>query len=209
MKYLQLTSTKCNGCSPCTCSSDGNYSGNPGNNLTVFDFVGSQTQIDGSLKLIETQKCLQWLILSYCKLIDDNFIATLSDALMQNSSLKLLNLNGCNITSKGAKSIAHLLKTNKTLECIALLDNMATLREEDVVMLLQTIHNYNFTMHKLFLDKPFHTSHKIQKWLKVINNRRQWKKVDSLNITPIDCCSYPKFCHNFISKFGNIAVSLD
>jgi len=130
MKYLQLTSTKFNGCSPCTCISDGNFSDNPGNNLTTLDFIGSQTQIDGSLKLIETQKYLQWLVFSYCKLVDDNFIAMLSEVLIHNTYLKVLNLNGCNITSEGANSIANFLKKNKTLECIYLQDNMSTLREK-------------------------------------------------------------------------------
>jgi len=201
MKYLQLTSTKCNGCSPCTCSSDGNYSDNPGKNLTTLDFIGSQTQIDGSLKLIETQKCLQWLVFSYCKLVDDNFIAMLSEVLMHNTYLKVLNLNGCNITSVGANSIAHFLKINKTLECIYLQDNIPTLREKDITMLLQTIHNYKYTIQSLFLDKQFRISHKIIKQLKLINLRRQWKNVNDLNITPMDCFKFPMFCHSFISSF--------
>ena len=211
LKYLQLPVT-CNSCTHFSCSNNGTYCSdiNSGNSLTVFDFVGSQSQIDGSLKLIETQKCLQWLILSYCKLVDDSFIAMLSDALMHNTCLKVLNLNGCNITSEGAKCIAGFLKKNKTLQCISLQDNMATLREKDTVMLLQTIHNYNFTIQLLILDKLFHISHKIQKQLKIINNRRQWKGVNTLNISLINCfgVNYPKFCNSFILRLGNKTVSV-
>ncbi|XP_065906420.1 protein NLRC3-like isoform X2 [Dysidea avara] len=183
-----------------TCSKYRDHSDNVDDRISVFDVICSQNQIDGTLKLIQTQKHLQWLILSYCKQVDDNFVIKLSDVLMENTCLKMLHLNGCNITGKSIKVIVHLLKKNDILECLDLEDNMATLTEKDIILLLQVIHRCNNTIFLLFLDKVFRTSHKVQELLKDINDCRQQKSVKILYLTLLDCFDYSGVYQRFISK---------
>ncbi|XP_065908559.1 uncharacterized protein [Dysidea avara] len=151
--------------------------------ITVFDVIGSQSRIDGVLKLVQTPQCPQWLILSNCKLVDDDFMAMLSDALMDNNYLKQISLNSCNFNSKNVLSVVRLLKKNRTLECIYLQGNMTTLTEKDVLLLLQTIHHYNDIIYALLIDKIFCTADKVQEQLKIINNVREQKGVTQLRLS--------------------------
>ena len=151
--------------------------------ITVFDVIGSQSRIDGVLKLVQTPQCPQWLILSNCKLVDDDFMAMLSDALMDNNYLKQISLNSCNFNSKNVLSVVRLLKKNRTLECIYLQGNMTTLTEKDVLLLLQTIHRYNDIIYALLIDKIFCTADKVQEQLKIINNVREQKGVTQLRLS--------------------------
>jgi len=171
--------------------------------ISVFDIIGSQSQIDGILKLIQTPMCPKWLVLSNCKQVNDNFMELLSEALINNNYLKQINLNGCNISSKSIVRVAQFLKKNRTLECIYLQDNMATLTEKDVVLLLQTIHHYNDVVFALFLDKIFCTAHKVQEQLQIINDTRQRKEVKQLRLSLLNISGgrikFPKFCQHFIT----------
>ena len=64
------------------------------------------------IQLVQRQKALQWIILSFCKLVDDRFVGKLCKMLERNSSVKMLHLFGCNITSNGIEAIASMLKVN-------------------------------------------------------------------------------------------------
>jgi len=177
-----------------------NYGGNTDDRVSVFDLTCSQNQIDGCLKLIRTQKQLQWLILSYCEQVDDNFVINLSDVLMDNTCLKMLHLKGCNINGKSIRAILLLVKKNNVLECIDLEDNMATLKEKDIILLLQTIRCYNDTIFLLLIDKIFRISCKVQELLKDINDSRQQKGAKKLYLTLLDCFEYSGVFKHLISR---------
>jgi len=103
LKYLT-----CNDLSNNACDKYGNNDASDNDNrISVIDVICSQNQIDGCLKMIQTQKQLKWLILSYCKQVDDNFVTKLSDVLMDNTCLKMLHLCGCNITGTSIKAIVY------------------------------------------------------------------------------------------------------
>ncbi|XP_065906658.1 uncharacterized protein [Dysidea avara] len=55
LKYLT-----CNETFHCKCNKCNNFSGNADNGICVFDLNSSQSKVDGIVKLITTQKCLQW-----------------------------------------------------------------------------------------------------------------------------------------------------
>ena len=166
----------------------------------MLNLLCSQNQIDGCLKLIRTQKQLQWLILSCCEQVDDDFVINLSDVLMDNTCLKMLNLSGCNITGKSIRAIVQLVKKNNVLECIYLQDNIATLEEKDIILLLQMICHCNDTIFLLFLDEIFRTSCKVQELLKNINDGRQQKGAKKLYLTLLDCFEYSGVFKHLISR---------
>ena len=131
------------------------YSNRTDSSIIAFDFSCSQKQTDGLIQVVQNQKALQWIILSFCKLVDNRFIVKLCKAMENNSSVKMLHLFGCNITSNGVKAIARMLQLNSTLQWIGLRENVTTLIVPDLVLLLKTIDRYNDTLYMLILDNEF------------------------------------------------------
>jgi len=139
-------------------------------------------------------------MLSYSKVVNDEFIAEVAKVLEDNTCLIMLHLLGCKVTSNGIKALAQMLRKNTTLEWIGLQDNMTTLKEEDIVLLLQQICNHNDTVFMIFLDNIFHSSHIVQDWLKVINDQRQLKGQEKLNLSLLGCFKYHEICQQLISR---------
>ena len=195
LKYLTLDDTA-------SCSSEmfsqSNRKAESG--ICTFDVDCSQNPIDGSLKLIQTQRNLQWVILSYCKFVDEDFILNLTKVLTGNSYVKMLHLVGCGITSRSMKAIAQMLKKNKALQWIGLSNNRATLTERDIVMLLQTICHHNYTVYMVFLDNVFYTSAKVKVELQIVNQRRQKKGVEKLSLALLDAFKYHETSQWIMSK---------
>ena len=117
----------------------------------------------------------------------------------KNISLKFLHLFGCNITSVGAKAIADMLKENSTLEWIGLRDNEKTLKEEDIVLLLETINSYNTTVYMIILDSIFHEALKVQELLAMVNANRN-NGIEKLCLKIEDSLRFSAIC-NRISSF--------
>ncbi|XP_065907025.1 protein NLRC3-like isoform X2 [Dysidea avara] len=190
-----------------TCNNDPNCSESEkhgcstnSSNICVFDVDCSQNQISGIPKLVHTHKYLRWLILSFSELVNDKFVAEVAEALEDNNSLIMLHLVGCNVTRNGIKAIAHMLKKNNTLEWIGLKDNMTSLKEEDIVLLLQQIRDYNDTIFMIFLDNIFYSSHKVQYHLRAINHQRKLKGQEKLNLSLLSCFKRHEICQQFISR---------
>ena len=161
-------------------------SNNAENSIYTFNVTCSQSQIHGIIEVVRTQHCLQWLILSRCEQVDDDFINDLTNALAQNSCVKMLHLLGCKLNHTCVRAIANMLKTNKTLEWIGLKQNLDHMTENDVVIMLLAIRNSpNKTIYMLMLDKVFHESTRVQIELQKINEKRQENK--KLCLTTIDC----------------------
>ena len=198
LKYLHVThdskifSCKCETCIENTRNTD--------SSICIIDVDGSENQIDGSLKLIQNQKNLQWLILSYCKLVDKDFVCKLSVALTENTCVKMIHLSGCHITSDGMKAIAQMLKKNKTLEWIGLAKNRTTLAEKDIIMLLQAIHHHNNTVYMIFLDNAFYTSEKVKRQLQILNHTRQKQGAEKLSLALLEAFKHHETCQHIVSK---------
>ncbi|XP_065897036.1 protein NLRC3-like isoform X2 [Dysidea avara] len=195
-----LTCSKATDCKCSKCNKDLNISTDK--SICVFDLNSSQSPVDGVVKLVKTQNYLQWIVLSYCKQVDDNFIRELTEALVDNTCLKMLHLIGCNVTGKSVKEITHMLKKNQTLEWIGLKNNLETLKEADIILLVRTIRYHNNTIYMLFLDNVFHTSPIIQGHLTMINVNRQQMNVKKLSLSLLDCFKYHESCQQFVSRFS-------
>ena len=163
----------------CECKKTEDYSDNTNSSIHILNVTCSYSII----KVVKTQKCLQWLILSHCEVTNDNFINLLTATLMKNTCVKILHLLDCNLTHTNLKAIANMLKKNQTLEWIGLKGNVKHMTENDVFLLLRAIHKYNHTIYMLMLDKNFHTSSKVQSLIERINHKRQ--KTNKLCITSI------------------------
>jgi len=174
------------------CSNDGR--------ICLFDVDCSQNDISGIPRIVRTQKCLQWLLLSYSKQANDKLIVKVAEALKDNTCLKMLHLVGCNVTSNGIEAIADMLKVNKTLMWIGLKDNMATLKEDDILMLLQIIRACNDTVVMIFLDNVLYSSRKVQESLNIINEERQLKGKQKLNLSLLGCFKRYEICQRIISR---------
>ena len=170
--------------------------------ICLFDVDCSQNRICGIPTLLCSQKSLQWLILSYSKQTDDKMIAKVSKALEHNTSLIMLHLVGCNVTSKGIEALANMLKKNTTLKWIGLKDNMATLKESDIATLLQTIQNHNDRISMIFLDNILYSPQKIQELLKNINVARKLAGKQELELSLFGCLNFKDHegCQRFISS---------
>jgi len=193
LKYLTHSKSFSSRCEMCI--------DNTNRSISILDIDCSQSQIDGSLKVIQTQQNLQWLILSYCKQVDKEFVSKLSVALASNTCIKMIHLVGCGITSKSIKSIAQMLRKNKTLEWIGLSKNRETLTEKDIIMLLQTIHHYNNTVYIIFLDDTFYMSDKIKGQLQILNHSRRQQGVEKLSLSLLEAFKHHETCQNIMSKF--------
>jgi len=168
--------------------------------ICLFDVDCSQNDISGIPRIVRTQKCLQWLLLSYSKQANDKLIVEVAEALKDNTCLKMLHLVGCNVTSNGIEAIADMLKVNRTLIWIGLKDNMATLKEKDILTLLQIIRAYNDTVVMIFLDNVLYSSQKVQESLNIINEERQLKGKQKLNLSLLGCFKRYEICQHIISR---------
>jgi len=168
--------------------------------ICLFDVDCSQNEISGIPRIIHSQKCLQWLLLSYSKQAGDQLIIEVAEALKENTCLKMLHLVGCNITSNGIEAIADMLKVNETLMWIGLKDNMATLKEEDILTLLRVVQDHNDTVVMIFLDNMLHSSKKVQVRLNIINQERQLKGKQKLNLSLLGCFKRNEICQRIISR---------
>ncbi|XP_065917027.1 protein NLRC3-like [Dysidea avara] len=199
LKYLvceKAPSNKCGKCVACKI--------NPKGSIYVLDINSSHNQVDGSLKLLQPQINLQWLILSFCTSVNDEFVLELAEALAGNTTLKKLHLTGCNVTSNGIKVISHMLKKNKTLSWIGLADNMSKLNENDIAFLLKEIRNHNNTVNMIFMDSVFHTSEIVQEQLQIVNYNRQERGVEKLSLTLLDVFKHRDICQKIFSKLSFI-----
>ena len=195
LKYLS-----CSQNSNCDCKKCSSCCGRTDSSIYAIDVSCSQGQITGLTKVLQVQKSLQWLILSRCSTLDDNFLYDLSRALKDNSCLKMLHLLGCKISSGGIKAIARILLVNTTLEWIGLRDNMDTLKEDDIILLLNIIH-YNNTLVMLMLDNVFYTNPNIKARLKVLNAARHDDQIEPLCLRFLDCIRLHKLCQSLSSCF--------
>ena len=187
LRYLTRNSTN----NKCSSSTNGS--------ICVFDTDCSQSPITGIPRLVRTYQHLQWLILSNSKQVDDKFVAEVAEALEDNTCLQLFHLVGCNITSHSLKTIAHMLQKNKTLQWIGLANNMSTLTEQDIIMLLRTIRHHNNIVFMIFLDNAFHTSDKVQEQLQILNHTREQRGVRKLSLTLMDCFKRREIFERIIS----------
>ena len=141
---------KCLGCDKsegCTCNNCGSFTNRTDDSIFALDVSSSEHSLNGLAKLIKIQRHIKWIIMSRSKCVDDSLMIELSGALKQNTSLIFLHLYACNITSVGVRALADMLKENSTIEWIGLRDNENTLNEEDIILLLETINNYNATTY--------------------------------------------------------------
>ena len=105
LKYL-----RCSKSVDCTCNNCNSFTDRTDNAIYAIDISNSQHPVNGLVTLIKTLKYLQWMTLSWSKLVDDNLITELCEALKQNKCVKILRLFGCNLTSIGTKAIGDMLK---------------------------------------------------------------------------------------------------
>ena len=195
LKYL-----RCSKSVDCPCNNCSSFTDRTDNAIYAVDTSSSQQSVDGLVKLIETQSYIQWMILSRSEFVNDDLIIKLAEALKNNTYLKMLHLLSCNITSVGVKAIADMLKENSTLEWIGLRDNEQTLKEEDAVLLLETIKSYNnTTVYMIILDHIFHEARKVQELLTTVNANRN-NGTEKLCLKIEDSLRFSPIC-NRISKF--------
>ena len=94
LKYL-----RCSKSADCPCNDCSSFTDRTDNAIYAVDTSSNQHSVDGLVKLVETQRYIQWIILSRSEHIDDNLMIGLCEALKVHISLKFLHLFGCNITS--------------------------------------------------------------------------------------------------------------
>ena len=164
------------------------------NCIRMLDVYSSPEHIDGLIRIIHHQNSLEFLILSQSMSFDDSCVVKLSEALCNNTCIKLLHLLGCNINAVGTQALANMLKFNSTLEWIALRDNMFTLDEDSILSFMESIYQHNSTLYMLALDSQFHGRPAIQSCLQKINTKRRHDNKHELCIKLIDCVCYSQIC---------------
>ena len=164
------------------------------NCIRMLDAYSSPEQIDGLLKIIYHQNSLEYIVLSQSASFDVSCVVKLAEALRNNTCVKLLHLLGCNLTAVGIQAIGDMLKSNTTLEWIALRDNMNTLEEESILSLMDSIYQHNNTLYMLVLDSKLHESPAVQSRLQKINSKRSCDNKPQLCIKLIDCVRYSQIC---------------
>ena len=194
LKYL-----RCSKSVDCLCNNCNSFIDRTDNAIYAIDTSSSQYSLDGLVKLVETQRYIEWMVLSRSEFVDYNLMIRLCEALKENTSLKFLHMLGCNVTSVEVKAIADLLKENSTLEWIGLRDNEKTLKEEDIILLLETINSYNTTVYMIILDSIFHEAPKVQELLATVNANRN-NGIEKLCLKIEDSLRFSTIC-NRISSF--------
>ena len=164
------------------------------NCIRMLSVYSNPEQIDGLVKIIHHQNSLEYIVLSQSISCDDSCIVKLSEALCYNTCVRMLHLLSCNLTTVGIEALANALKYNSTIEWIGLRDNRETLKEEDVILLMDSIYHHNSTIYMLVLDSKFHESPAVQSCLQKINNKRHHDNKQELSLTMIDCARYGSVC---------------
>ena len=191
ISLLQYLTCSIEGCDHKTCHHH--------NSIRVLDLYSSPDQIDGLVKIIHHQNSLQYIVLSQSASLDNNCVIKLADALCNNTSVKILHLLGCNLTAVGIQALANMLKSNSTLEWIALRDNRDTMEEDSIISLMETIYHHNSTLYMLALDSKFHERPAVQSCLQKINRKRQEDKTQELCIRIVDCVRYSDICQRLFT----------
>ena len=166
--------------------------------MFALNISSSRRSVDGLVKFIKTHKYLQWITLCLSKLVDDNLITELCKTLKQNTCLKVPRLYECNITGIGTKAIGDMLKENSTLEWIDLRYN-EEIKEEDIILLLDTINSYNTAVYMLIIDSRFHETPKVQELLATINDKRS-NGIEKLRIRLVDAFRFSDTCYRVCRK---------
>ena len=169
------------------------------NCIRMLDVYSSPEKIDGLVKIIHHQNSLEYIVLSQSISCDDSCIVKLSEALYNNTCVKIIHLLGCNLTSVGIQALASMLKFNSTVEWIALRDNRETLVEESVILLLDSIYQHNNILYMLALDSKFHQNPAVQSCLQKINTKRQCENNQVLYLKLVDCVRYSQVCQRFFT----------
>ena len=169
------------------------------NCIRTLDVYSSPEQIDGLVKIIHHQNSLEYIVLSQSISCDDSCIVKLAEALYINTCVKIIHLLGCNLTTVGVQALANMLKYNSTIEWIGLRDNMETLKEEDIILLMDSIYHHNNTLYMLVLDSIFHRSHAVHSCIQKINIKRQHDNKQELSLTMIDCTRFGSVCRRLFT----------
>ena len=169
------------------------------NCIRMLNVFSNPEQIDGLVKIIHHQNSLEYIILSQSISCDDSCIVKLAEALCHNTCVRMLHLLGCNLTAVGIAALANTLKYNSTIEWIGLRDNRDTLKEEDIILLMDSIYHHNNTLYMLALDSIFHESPAVQLYIQKINNKRQHDNKQELSVTMIDCIQFGSICRHLLT----------
>ena len=169
------------------------------NCIRTLDVYSSPEQIDGLVKIIHHQNSLEYIVLSQSISCDDSCIVKLAEALYINTCVKIIHLLGCNLTTVGVQALANMLKYNSTIEWIGLRDNRETLKEEDIILLMDSIYHHNNTLYMLVLDSIFHRSHAVHSCIQKINIKRQHDNKQELSLTMIDCTRFGSVCRRLFT----------
>ena len=169
------------------------------NCIRMLSVYTSPEQIDGLLKIIHHQNSLEYIVLSQSISCDDSCIVKLAEALCYNTCVRMLHLLGCNLTVVGIEALANALKYNSTIEWIGLRDNRETLKEEDIILLMDSIYHHNNTIYMLVLDSKFHGNPAVQSCLQTINIKRHHDNKQELSLTMIDCARYGSVCRRLFT----------
>lgn len=105
--------------------------------LTALSTYISKYQIEYFMMLIQSHCGMSYLDISFSKSFDDYCTTLLAETLKYNAHLILLQLRGCNISSKGVHAIAEMLLSNNTLEWLDLEENSFT--TSDLIQVLVII----------------------------------------------------------------------
>ena len=101
---------------------------------------------------------------------DDNCITILSEALRLNGSLIILQLEGCNISSKGILTIAEMLRYNNTLQYIDLKNSKFSIKA--LIQVLQKIKS-NTTLIVMEVDQVLVYNKQINEQIVLFNKNRK------------------------------------
>ena len=197
LKYL-----RCSKSVDCPCNNCSSFTDRTDNAIYSIDISNTQHPINGLVTLAKTQKHLQWITLSWSEVVDDNLITELCEVLKQNTCVKIFRVFGCNLTSVGAKAIGDMLKENSTIEWIDIRDNASTLKEEDIISLLETVNSYNTTVYVLIVDSVFHEAPKIEELLATINVGRS-NRMEKLHIRLVDSFRFSDTCYRLYNYISN------
>ena len=147
--------------------------------LWVWCFVAKKPEIDAYCRTIELQSSLQWIHLLNGSCLGDEGTIKLCNSLTIHCSVLKIELEGCEIGSKGLKSIANMLNKSRNVLHIDIRKNHFLL--EDI---LEFLHDIKTQMHLecLYLDKEYCENSAINSTLQEINTIRSKKHVKSLVI---------------------------
>ena len=120
--------------------------------LWVFCCVVTSSDIDAYCNAIKSQSSLQWIHLLPGSYLDDDGISKLCECFCFNGKVIKIAIDDCGISSKGLRSVAHMLSINQKILYIDLRKNNFAL--DDVKEFLQHIIK-NQHLQYLLLDKNF------------------------------------------------------